>query len=511
MRIFKRRYRNHKGHMRESGSWHLEFVDHKDIRRRLTAFADREASNAFAARLQRLISFRACGEAPDREVTAWLEQVPKEIRMRFEEIGLIDSRRVAAGKPLTEHLEDFKSTLDAKGGTEKHINMTINRIQKIFDGCHFERWSDIAASRVLKYLAGLRDNGDGISAQTFNYYVSALKQFCTWMVRERRAAESPVSHLTRLNARADRRYERRSLSPEEARRLLSAARTGETVLGMSGQDREMLYNVALETGLRWSELRSLTRSSFDLKADPPTVTVQAAYSKHRREDTLPLRVDTAMRLRDYLALKMPQAKALPMPLTDKGAWMLREDLALARKAWLDEAVTPDERAKCERSDFLKPEDDAGHVLDFHGLRHSFISFLYEARVHPKTAQALARHSTIALTMDRYTHLTVANQTNALEALPDLHVSEEERVRATGTDDVVMDKTCRPKNRPKPLMQSAISCDKLRRRTGSKSGGAGQRKGPKTLTKSNVPGPVEAGSGGRTRTYDTRIMIPIQGG
>lgn len=44
--------------------------------------------------------------------------------------------------------------------------------------------------------------------------------------------------------------------------------------------RAMLYLLAVETGLRQNELRSLTRSSFALDADEPTVTIQAAYAKN---------------------------------------------------------------------------------------------------------------------------------------------------------------------------------------------------------------------------------------
>ena len=53
---------------------------------------------------------------------------------------------------------------------------------------------------------------------------------------------------------------------------------------MNGPDRAMLYFVALETAFRWNELRSLTAGSFRLEGSSPTVTVSAAYSKHRRED-----------------------------------------------------------------------------------------------------------------------------------------------------------------------------------------------------------------------------------
>lgn len=46
--------------------------------------------------------------------------------------------------------------------------------------------------------------------------------------------------------------------------------------------RAMAYRVALGTGFRVNELRSLTVASFDLDTDTPTVTVDAVHSKRRR-------------------------------------------------------------------------------------------------------------------------------------------------------------------------------------------------------------------------------------
>ena len=55
--------------------------------------------------------------------------------------------------------------------------------------------------------------------------------------------------------------------------------------------------------------------------------------------------------------------------------------------------------------------------DFHALRHSFISNLVRAGVSPKVAQQLARHSTIALTMDRYAHTAMGDLSAGVESLP----------------------------------------------------------------------------------------------
>jgi len=75
--------------------------------------------------------------------------------------------------------------------------------------------------------------------------------------------------------------------------------------------------------------------------------------------------------------------------------------------------------------------DRGRVLDFHGLRHSFVTNLSHAP--SRVAQSLARHKTSAMT-DRYTHVRLNDERAALEMLPDLTARpSDEQARATGTD------------------------------------------------------------------------------
>ena len=64
-------------------------------------------------------------------------------------------------------------------------------------------------------------------------------------------------------------------------------------------------------------------------------------------------------------------------------------------------------------------DEAGRVFDFHAIRHQFLSNLARSGVHPKIAQQLARHLTITLTMDRYTHTHTDQLAEALSKLPPL--------------------------------------------------------------------------------------------
>ena len=279
----------------------------------------------------------------------------------------------------------------------------------------------------MAYLADLRaDRTDaqgkskqGISAQTSNFYLQDTKQFCRWMVRDRRASENPLAYLQGLNVRLDRRHDRRALSIEEMLWLLDITRKGPERYSISGPERALLYWLAVETGLRANELASLTPLSFDLDGAHPTVTVAAAYSKHRRQDVLPLRPDMAAALRVFLACKLPSVPAFKMPGGKRTSNMMRADLDYARAAWLAESSTPQERKAREGTSFLSYVDGSDRYADFHALRHTFITNLARSGAHPKTAQTLARHSTITLTMDYYTHTLQREQIAALSALPDL--------------------------------------------------------------------------------------------
>jgi hypothetical protein len=145
----------------------------------------------------------------------------------------------------------------------------------------------------------------------------------------------------------------------------------------------------------------------------PTVTVQAGYSKHRREDVLALRPDTAADLRDLLARKLPDAPAFAVPADrHESAAMFRADL---------EAVG------------LKYVDAAGRYADFHALRHTCGSLLAASGCHPKVAQSIMRHCTIDLTMSRYTHVFAGQEADAVASLPDLGKPAAGAAKATGTD------------------------------------------------------------------------------
>jgi len=411
-------------------------------------------------------------------------------RAKREARGDIDPFEDHRQRPLAEHVEDFRAALEAKGNTAQHVSLTINRVLAAFDACGFQTLADLNASRVAGWLADQRkptNNPEflalplmrdlqvaghslsiiakklneqksqtrsanswksatvrrvleaddlvemlpGMSIVSSNHYLGAVDSFGNWLVKDRRSPENPFAHLSRLNARVDVRHERRALSQKETGGLVSAAEQSTSVFrSLDGATRAMLYRLATMTGLRASELASLTPASFDLAADPPTVTIAAGYSKHRRKDVLPLHPDLAARLRQWLSDRKKPGDGQQVILTLNRSTNAKPE-RLFPGTWPTKAVT------MLRGDLdaagIPYATDSGYA-DFHSLRHTFISNLAAGGVHPKLAQQLARHSTITLTMDRYSHVGLLDLNAALESLPTVTAPESQSMRATGTTD-----------------------------------------------------------------------------
>jgi len=299
------------------------------------------------------------------------------------------------------------------------------------------RVRDVSPSAVVEWLKCERV-AERIGIQSSNYYVGCMKSFMSWLVKDGRTDRNPLAHFSGMNARVDVRRERRSLAPDEFSLLLAAARQGKPIRTLTGEDRAMLYVLAASTGFRCSELASLTPESFDLSPDSPCVTVGAAYSKRRRQDSQPLPRDATTILCPWLESKPAKRCLWPGSWVNHAAKLVKTDLAVARATWIGSVTSSEERQEREASTFFAYRDSAGRVFDFHALRHQYVSNLAAAGVHPKIAQTLARHSTITLTLDRYTHVGLYDLSASVNSLPPIPIendgTEAEVLKATGTYD-----------------------------------------------------------------------------
>jgi integrase len=366
------------------------------------------------------------------------ERIGNELEARVAErrAGLVDPRAehfaAQARRPLAEHVGEFIGILTAGGRSPQHVSETMRSIERIHEAMAAQRIGDLTASRVQEAVARLRveplpptkpRKGDGLperpltrSARTVNKLLQAETAFVRWLVRDGRLPSDPLLAVSRLNVQVDRKRRRRELTNEEIGKLLEAAENGPEYRGLSGSDRAMLYRLALGTGFRASELASLTPAQFALEGEAPTVSVEACYSKHRKEDVQPIREDLAAALRPWLAKRFRGAPVFATArLEEKTAAMLRFDL--------------------ERAEVAVADSD-GRVADFHALRATFISAVVRSGATVKEAQALARHATPDLTFRVYAHVQRHDLSRVLANMPastSADPANAQKARKTGTD------------------------------------------------------------------------------
>jgi site-specific recombinase XerD len=345
----------------------IVYTDEHGKRRKKRGYTDKRETQAFAADL--------------------------ETRARKIRDGRIDPKDEAyrrhEGRPLADHLVDFGRSIAAEGATAKHVQTTMQRARRMLDSVKARRISDLSLSKAQDAMQALRDAG--LSQQSINHHVRCVKGFSRWLWKDGRAREHHLAHLATSSAESDRRRVRRLLAPEEAAQVIQAAETGPEAGNLSGTDRAILYALALGTGFRAEELRTLTPERFNLDSDTPTVVGKSRYTKNRQEAVQPLAQSLAERLRPWLATKAP-GRPVFEGMTKRTAEMLRVDLKAAG---------------------IPYETDSGYA-DFHSLRGDFISYLVSSGASVKTCQTLARHSTPSLTIGVYAKASLHDINGAVE-------------------------------------------------------------------------------------------------
>jgi integrase len=320
-----------------------------------------------------------------------------------------------AGTPIEDHLEAYRQSFADRGHTDRQAREVTARCQSACTGCKFRALPDLRADKLAAWLTRNRELGTrqagGFGTQTSNHYLAAMKAFAAWCVRTNRLQANPFASTQKLNVETDLRRNRRAFTDEEVAYLLEHTANDIDYREMSGADRCVVYKIALYTGLRAGEIWSLNRDSFYLDSTAHHIIVEAGYSKRRRKDRIPIHPALLEVLKPWLQNR--KAKHL-WPARwinfDCSARSIGGDMRRARASWIKAGGDPE-------SSFLRKRDQHGNDLDFHSLRHTFITRLVASGVAPAIAQKLARHSTIALTMNRYTHLSEAETDAGLRSMP----------------------------------------------------------------------------------------------
>lgn len=300
-----------------------------------------------------------------------------------EHAGLIAPKnlRDAAQKPLADHLADWIADLKAHHCNRSYIENCKERVNRLIGECGWTYPRDVTTDSFATWRAAQSK----LAVKTLNDYLGAIQRLLTWMVERDRIAVNPL-RCQRMPTAGHEKVRRRALTLAEIGRLLNVS-----------PRRRVVYLMALHTGLRRAELRSVQWGDVHLDGPRAYVQLRAETTKAKRPDVLPLKSELVEELR-----QIRPVNATPGMLVLKGLVPTRTTVKNDLKA-----------AGIDRY------DSQGRKVDLHALRHTFVTMVNSRSDLPERARMqVSRHKSARLTNHVYNDPTQLPVFRVVDALPD---------------------------------------------------------------------------------------------
>jgi integrase len=305
-----------------------------------------------------------------------------------------EARRLERAKSATEHLELYKADLVSKGRHPRHIHVVIDHIKRCLDFTGATTVAVLTRPMLAAWQshclqvgypnhrkpAGPNNPPVPDSRKTILHRMSAVRGWLRYLTAIGAIDRCVMEGWEMLATKGYETRRRRALSKAEAEALVEKC---------LDDHRREIYRFCLYTGLRRSEVASMTPASFDFTQK--TITINAKHAKRKTDhQILPMHsklVDPLKMLCEGLPADTP---VFHVPSRTDVVSTLHDDCKAAG---------------------IDPKD-----LDFHALRHSFCSLLAEQGIRPEILMKLARHKDIATTMRFYVHFKPDDERAALERI-----------------------------------------------------------------------------------------------
>ncbi len=345
-------------------------------------------------RRQKVVTYRGTKRDAQRELTRILHEMneglyvePSEMTVaQYLERWLEDYARPNTSPKTMERYTDWvRGHLSPALGTLKLRNLMPLHIQ------------DLYAAALAR---GRRDGKGGLAPQSVLHLHRVLHQALDRAVRWQLLARNPAAAVD--PPRVVRR-DMRILSDDEAGQLLSAAQ---------GTRLYVPILLALTTGLRRGEVLALRWKDVDLERAVLAVTRTLEQTAER----LAFKEPKTKRSRRVVTLPSTMVDVLRGHKVAQAQERLllglgRDETALVVSRYDGEPQNPRNFSK----EFTRIARGAGLAsVGFHTLRHTHATQLLASNVHPKVAQERLGHSTIATTLDIYSHVVPSMQEAAAQ-------------------------------------------------------------------------------------------------
>ena len=317
-----------------------------------------------------------------RRIAEKLEDEHRGIRLGYRPVPAATERH--RGRPVAEVVQEYLAWGNAQGGRGGRPWGAEHGYMR---GLHLKWWTECLELHTLADLhdclsrveSALRELSEGGKAgKTVNNHAEALRAFARWAEGRGFLSHNPLKGLRKFDD-----------TPTMRRRAMTGTEI-EALLEHCPPERRMLYRVALASGLRARELRSLTVADLDIERGG--LQLHAAWTKNRKPGLQPLPKAMLRELAETADGKEPGEPLLHVP------------------------YHPSEQFKADLKRADIPQCTAEGKLDFHALRTTYVTLVIESGATVKEAQALARHATPGLTLNGYARTRPARLLQVTEKL-----------------------------------------------------------------------------------------------
>lgn len=301
---------------------------------------------------------------------------------------------------LTSWLETIRPTIDAgtwdthESYVRVHFVPTLGRLQLV----------KLTPQRVQAFYAALL--GAGLSTTTVNHMHGSLHKALDAAVR---LGLTPRNAADMVDVPRVAHHEIHPLNREQARVFVEAA---------AGERLEALYALALATGMRQGELLALHWGDIDMERRVLSVRWSVRYRSgvftFKEPKTRRSRRRIALADQTVELLRAHRRRQLEERLCAGSAW---QGEAYDELVFCNEIGTPLSLYGPVRSGFLRVLRRSGvPTIRFHDLRHTCATLALSSNVNPKVVSEMLGHSTVAITLDIYSHVLPDMQEDAAATL-----------------------------------------------------------------------------------------------
>ena len=301
--------------------------------------------------------------------------IPKQI--------VIDS----AQKPLQDHLEDMIVEFKSRNLTDNYIKKTKQRVTAIANDQGWQYPIDVTAESFLNWRA----KQTTLVPKTLNQYYSAIHGLLEWLMKLGKIQRNPLAiGVDWLSTDGKETFERRAFTNIEITNLINVS-----------EKRKAIYLFAVHTGYRHGELGALIWDDIHFADDDTYVKLRAKTTKNKKDEVKKLKPELVVEL-----LKIKPKACDPKDKVFSGGMPTRHTFKRDLK-----------------SAGIEVWDDTGRKVDFHALRHTFITNAQKTGLPSRTIQEAARHLTPELTNKVYTDTSKLETNQVIDALPSFLISE----------------------------------------------------------------------------------------